>query len=124
MAKKKEVKALQILSDVVVKGLQELKGENIVNIDLSTIENAVCSNFIICTGNSNTHVSSLAGSVKKEVRKTLEEKPWRTEGFGNSEWIILDYVNTVVHIFQQESRDFYNLDGLWADAKITKIEDQ
>ncbi|PCI94765.1 MAG: ribosome silencing factor [Flavobacteriales bacterium] len=124
MAKKKEVKALQILSDVVVKGLQELKGENIVNIDLSTIENAVCSNFIICTGNSNTHVSSLAGSVEKEVRKTLEEKPWRTEGFGNSEWIILDYVNTVVHIFQQESRDFYNLDGLWADAKITKIEDQ
>ena len=124
MAKKKEVKALQILSDVVVKGLQELKGENIVNIDLSTIENAVRSNFIICTGNSNTHVSSLAGSVEKEVRKTLEEKPWRTEGFGNSEWIILDYVNTVVHIFQQESRDFYNLDELWADAKITKIEDQ
>ncbi|MDG1477807.1 MAG: ribosome silencing factor [Vicingaceae bacterium] len=123
MAKKKEVKASQILSDVVVKGLQELKGENIVNIDLSNINNAVCDNFIICTGTSNTHVSSLAGSVEREVRETINDRPWKKEGFGNSEWIILDYVNTVVHIFQEESRNFYNLDGLWADAKITKIEE-
>ncbi|NQX97594.1 MAG: ribosome silencing factor [Flavobacteriales bacterium] len=123
MAKKKEVKASQILSDVVIKGLQELKGKNIVNIDLTTIENAVCDNFIICTGTSNTHVSSLAGSAEKEVKEILSEKPWKREGFGNSEWIILDYVNTVVHIFQEESRNFYNLDGLWADAKITVIKD-
>jgi len=123
MGKTKELKESQILSDVVIKGLQELKGENIVYIDLSVVENAVCDNFIICTGTSNTHVSALAGSVEKEVRTTLSEKPWKTEGFGNAEWIILDYVNTVVHIFQEESRNFYNLDGLWADAKITKIED-
>jgi ribosome-associated protein len=124
MAKKKEVKVSEILSDVVIKGLQELKGVNITNVDLSAIENAVCSNFIICTGTSSTHVSALAGSAEKEVRTTLNEKPWKREGFGNSEWVILDYVNTVVHVFQEESRIFYNLDGLWADAKITKIEDQ
>lgn len=123
MAKKKEIKASQILSDVVIKGLQEIKGENIISIDLSTIENAVCDNFIVCTGTSNTHVSSLANSAEREVRETLREKPWKREGFGNAEWIILDYVNTVVHIFQNDSRNFYNLEGLWADAKITKIEE-
>ena len=123
MWKTKDLKESQVLSDVVIKGLQELKGENIVYIDLSVVENAVCDNFIVCTGTSNTHVTALAGSAEKEVRKTLGEKPWKTEGFGNAEWIILDYVNTVVHVFQEESRNFYNLDGLWADAKITKIED-
>jgi ribosome-associated protein len=123
MAKTKEIKATQILSDVVIKGLQELKGENIVSIDLGPIENAVCDNFIVCTGTSSTHVSSLAASVEREVRETLSDRPWKKEGFGNSEWIILDYVNTVVHVFQGEARDFYNIDGLWADAKITKIEE-
>ena len=123
MGKTKVVKESQVLSDVVIKGLQEKKGENIVYIDLSVVENAVCDNFIICTGTSNTHVNALAGSVEEEVRKTLNEKPWHTEGFGNAEWIILDYVNTVVHIFQEETRGFYNLDELWADAKIIKIEE-
>ena len=124
MGKTKELKESQILSDVVIKGLLELKGENIVYIDLSVVENAVCENFIICTGTSNTHVNALAGSVEKEVRETLNEKPWKSEGYGNAEWIILDYVNTVVHIFQEESRNFYNLDELWADAKIIKIEEE
>ena len=123
MVKKKEITATHLMSEVVIKGLQDLKGENIVSIDLTTIENAVCDNFIVCTGTSNTHVSSLANSVEKEVRETLQDKPWKKEGFGNAEWIILDYVNTVVHIFQEKSRTFYNLDGLWADAKITKIKD-
>ena len=123
MSKKKAVSVTEILSDVIIKGLQEVKGENIVNVDLSGIENAICTNFIICSGTSSTHVSSLANSAEKEVRTTLSEKPWKREGFGNSEWVILDYVNTVVHVFQEEARNFYNLDGLWADAKITKIKD-
>jgi ribosome-associated protein len=123
MSTKKEIKTAQILSEVVIKGLQEVKGVNIVNIDLGSIENAICTNFIICTGTSSTHVSSLANSAEKEVRTSLAEKPWKREGFGNSEWVILDYVNTVVHVFQEDARNFYNLDGLWADAKITKIKD-
>ena len=124
MGKTKELKESQILTDVVIKGLQEIKGENIVYVDLADVENAVCENFIICTGTSNTHVNALAGSVEKEVKNTLGEKPWKSEGFGNAEWIILDYVNTVVHIFQEESRNFYNLDGLWADAKVTEIKEK
>jgi len=123
MGKTKELKESQLLSDIVIKGLQEIKGENIVYVDLSIMDNAVCENFIICTGTSNTHVNALAGSVEEEVRKALGEKPWKTEGFSNAEWVVLDYVNTVVHIFQEESRNFYNLDGLWADAKITIIEE-
>jgi ribosome-associated protein len=123
MGKTKEVKESQILLEVAIKGLQELKGENIVCVDLREVQNAVCDYFILCTGTSNTHVTALANSAEKEVKKTLNERPWHSEGFGNSEWIILDYVDIVVHVFQEEARNFYNLDGLWADAKIVKIEE-
>jgi ribosome-associated protein len=123
MGKTKKLKESQLLMDVAIKGLQEKKGENIVCIDLKEFDNAVCDYFIISTGTSSTHVNALADSVREEVKKSLNENPWHFEGFGNAEWIILDYVNTVVHIFQEDSRNFYNLDGLWADAKITKIED-
>jgi ribosome-associated protein len=123
MGKTKEVKESQVNYEIAIKGLQELKGENIVGIDLRGLDNAVCDYFIVCTGTSSTHVNALAESVKDELKKTLNERPWRSEGFGNAEWIILDYVNTVIHIFQQEAREFYNLEGLWADAKINKIEE-
>jgi len=122
MTKIKTLNKSQILVDVVVKGLLEVKGENIVCIDLRGLDNAVCDYFIICTGTSNTHASSLAGSVEKEVKNTLDDKPWHSEGRGNSEWILLDYVNVVVHIFQEEFREFYNIEGLWADAKITQVK--
>lgn len=123
MGKKKKLKESEILVDVAIKGLQDKKGKNIVCVDLKDFDNAVCDYFILCTGTSNTHVNALADSVSEEVRKTINEKPWHSEGFGNAEWVILDYVNTVIHIFQEDSRNFYNLDELWADAKITKIED-
>ncbi len=123
MGKTKEITESQILLDVAIKGLQELKGEDIVYVDLTGLDNAVCEYFVICTGNSNTHVSALAESVKKETKETLNERPWHAEGFGNAEWVILDYVNTVIHIFQKEAREFYNLEELWADAKITKVEE-
>lgn len=122
MTKIKTLNKSQILVDVVVKGLLEVKGENIVCIDLRNLDNAVCDYFVICTGTSNTHVSSLAGSVEKEVKNTLTDKPWHSEGYGNSEWILLDYVNVVVHVFQEEFREFYNIEGLWADAKITQVK--
>lgn len=123
MGKKKKLKESEILVDIAIKGLQDKKGKNIVCVDLKDFDNAVCDYFILCTGTSNTHVNALADSASEEIRKTLHEKPWHSEGFGNAEWVILDYVNTVVHIFQEDSRNFYNLDGLWADAKITKIEE-
>ena len=123
MAKIMKLNQIQQLIDVTVKGLQDVKGEDIICIDLREIDNAVCDYFIVCTGTSNTHVSALAGSVQKEVRNTLQDRPWHKEGFGNSEWILLDYVNVVVHIFQKEAREFYNLEGLWGDAKIIKIKE-
>lgn len=121
--KKKELSESQILVDVVIKGLQDKKAENIVTIDLRSLENAVCDFFVICSGTSNTHVGALSKAAEEEARKTLGEKPWHSEGFGNAEWILLDYVNIVVHIFQEEARDFYNLEGLWADAVITEIKE-
>ncbi len=122
MNKTKTVVKSEKILKLAIKGLQEIKGENIVAIDLRKFENAVCDYFIICTGTSNTHISALAGSVEKEIKNTLNEKPWHAEGFRNSEWILIDYVNVVVHIFIAESRSFYNLEGLWGDAKITKIK--
>ena len=123
MAKTKELTATEQLAEVVIKGMQDLKAENIISIDLREIENAVCEYFIVCTGTSSTHVSALGGSVEREVRDTLQDRPWHKEGFGNSEWILLDYANIVVHIFQEEARGFYNLEGLWADAKISEIKE-
>lgn len=122
MAKIKKIDDKQLLIDVIVKGLQDKKAENIITIDMRKLENAVAEYFIICTGTSSTHVSALGGSVEKEARNTLKDRPWHTEGYQNAEWVLLDYVNVVVHIFQAEQRNFYNLEGLWADAKITKLK--
>lgn len=102
----------------IVKGIQEKKGKEIVSIDLSNLENAVCRYFIICHGDSNTQVSAIAQSVEKVMQESHEEKVWRSQGFENSQWIVLDYFDYVVHIFQKEFRDFYNLEGLWADGKF------
>lgn len=123
MGKIKKLKESQLLLDAAIQGLQKTKGENIICIDLKGLENAVCEYFVICTGTSSTHVNALAGIVEKEIKKTLNEKPWHSEGFGSAEWILLDYVNVVIHIFQNEAREFYNLEGLWNDAEISKIKE-
>jgi len=112
---------IKSLVDSVVEGIQEVKGKDIAILNLSSIENAVCDYFIICTGDSSTQVSSIASSIDKVTRKNIQEKPWHNEGSTNSEWILLDYVNVVVHIFYRETREFYNIEGLWADAERTDI---
>jgi len=108
--------------EIAIKGLQEKKAENIICIDLKEIDNSICDFFVIASGTSNTHVNALAESVKEEIKKTLKDNPWHGEGFGNAEWILLDYVNVVIHIFLEDARTFYNLEGLWGDAKITKVK--
>jgi ribosome-associated protein len=110
----------QLISEII-KGIEEVKGENITILDLRDLENTVCDYFIICDGTSNTQVSAISGSVQKLVGKNLQEKPWHVEGEGNSEWVLVDYVHVVVHIFQKNIREFYALEELWGDAKITKI---
>ena len=117
---KNSVSADNLIS-VILKGIDDVKGEDIQLIDLRGIENTVCDYFIVCSGNSNTQVNAISGSVQKIVSKELKDKPWNIEGKDNSEWVLMDYVNVVVHIFQKHIRDFYDIESLWGDAKITKI---
>lgn len=109
----------EILANSVAEGLADKKGKNIVLLDLKDVNNAVTGFFVICHGTSRTHVVALAESVREKVGKKLKSKPWHHEGFENAEWILLDYVDVVVHIFREESREFYQLEKLWADAKVT-----
>ncbi len=124
MVKKTEIVSSEILSKYIVKGIQEKKGSDIVIINLKDIGNAIADYFVICTGASDTQVDAIAESVEKEVLEGANEKPWHREGFQNKEWILLDYVNVVVHIFKSDVRSFYGLEELWGDAAISKIEDQ
>ena len=91
-------------------------------LDLREIENTVCDYFIICNGTSNTQVNAIVNSVQKTVSKTLKEKPWHIEGSDNAEWILMDFVHVVLHVFQKHIREFYDIEGLWGDAKSVKIE--
>ncbi len=110
------------LVDTVVEGIQEKKGINIVVLDLGNIESAICSYFVICEGSSSTHVEAVADSVEEVVRVKMGEKPLRTEGYDTSQWIIHDYVDVVVHVFQRQVRQYYSLEELWDDAVRTEIE--
>ena len=104
------------LLNEIIKGIEEMKGEDINKIDLREIDNSPCEFFVICSGNSNTHVSSIVNSVSKSVSKILKEKPSHIEGLRIAEWVLIDYVNIVVHIFQKKTRKFYNIEELWGDA--------
>ncbi len=110
--------------DLIIEGIKEKKGKEIVSIDLSKLENSVCNHFVICHGDSTTQVSAIANWIEKVVEDELNEKVWKKQGFENAQWILLDFVDVVVHIFQKETRDFYNLESLWADGKVQKFENE
>lgn len=107
---------------LILQGMEEVKGQEIRLLDLREIENTVCDYFIICNGTSNTHVNAIVGSVQKTVSKAIKDKPWHVEGSENAEWILMDYVNVVVHVFQKHIREYYDIEGLWGDAKVTAME--
>lgn len=109
------------LADAVIRGMQERKAERIVRIDLRELPHAVCDIFLICHGNSDTQVEAIARSVEEQTREELGEAPWHIEGKDEQQWLLLDYANVVAHIFYRETRDFYDLEGLWADARIDEI---
>ena len=119
MAKKKS-NADELISKII-SGVEGVKGIDTSLLDLRDIENTVCSYFIVCSGSSNTHVNAIVSSVQKTVSKELREKPFHTEGLENSEWVLIDYVNIVVHVFQKPIREYYNIEELWGDAKTTQI---
>jgi ribosome-associated protein len=109
------------LIDAIVEGIQRKKGIDIVKIDLTKINHTECKYFIICHGNSNTQVDAIAHSVEDTVKELLNEKAWHKDGYRNSIWILLDYADIMVHVFQKDSRQFYDLENLWADAHIELI---
>ena len=117
----KKIDGVINLIEKIVDGISDVKGQNIEMIDLRKIENRICDFYIICSGSSNTHVSAILESVKKKISKSLKEKPSHTEGEENAEWILLDYINVVVHIFQEKVREFYKIEELWGDCKINII---
>ncbi|KAA1242974.1 ribosome silencing factor [Aquimarina sp. RZ0] len=118
---KKEIDTDQLITQII-KGIEEVKGNNISILDLREIENTVCNYFVICNGTSNTQVNAIVNSIQKTVSKSLKDKPWHVEGSENAEWVLIDYVNVVVHVFQKHIREFYDIEGLWGDARTTTIE--
>ena len=120
MAKEK-ISPDQLIS-VIINGIEDVKGKEINILDLRDIENTVCDYFIICEGTSNTQVNAIVNSIQKKVSKELKDHPWHVEGLDNAEWVLLDYVNVVVHVFQRQIREYYDIESLWGDAKTTQIE--
>ncbi|MDG1711151.1 MAG: ribosome silencing factor [Flavobacteriaceae bacterium] len=116
-----KIESKPILLDEIIHGIENVKGEDIQVLDLTEIDNTPCDYFVICSGNSNTQVSAIVGSVQKNVSKLLKEKPFHTEGSDVAEWVLIDYVNVVVHVFQKQIREYYNIEELWGDAKTTQI---
>lgn len=121
MAKKRKGANSESLSDVIVKGMQEKKASDIVVMDLRKIKNAVADFFVICSGNSDKQLDAISDSIDAEVFKKFQENPWHTEGKNNKEWMLLDYINVVAHVFRKDRRAFYALERLWGDADITEI---
>ncbi|MBQ8242334.1 MAG: ribosome silencing factor [Bacteroides sp.] len=109
------------LVKTITEGIQEKKGKDIVVADLTEIEDTICKYFVICEGNTPTQLAAITESVYDYVRKETGEKPFGVDGLRNSQWVALDYSDVLVHIFLPETREFYNLENLWADAKLTEI---
>lgn len=109
----------QALIDKIIEAIQDTKGEDIKILDFTHIENSVADYFVICSASSNTQVSAIAGNVEKKVRNELKDRPWHVEGEENAMWVLVDYVSVVVHVFQKHIREYYDIEDLWSDAKVT-----
>jgi ribosome-associated protein len=123
MAIRKKSETSGMLADIIVKGMQEKLGIDIVKLNLSGIPNSITDYFVICHGSSRSQVDAIADSVQFEVKKAVGAFPKHREGFENCEWVLLDYFDVVVHIFQTETRSFYQLEKLWADAPREEIQE-
>ena len=112
----------QQLIETIVEAISDKKGKNIVSLDLTGFDGAICSHFVVCNADSTTQTSAIADSVEEKVHEVLGEWPWRVEGKQTGLWVAMDYVDVVVHIFQSDLREFYKLEELWADAPMVKYE--
>ena len=113
---------LKVLIDTIVSAIEDKKGKDIVSLDLTGVDGAICSHFVVCNADSTTQVAAIADGIDEKVFETFGERVWRVEGQQNAVWIAMDYVDVVVHIFQTELRGFYKLEELWSDAPVTRYE--
>lgn len=111
------------LNDLIVDCIQDIKGKNITKFDLRHLHDRPCNYFILCEGESSTQVNAIAERIKLRVKQEMNISPHCTEGKVHSRWVLVDYFSTVVHVFYKETRQFYDLDDLWSDAKLTHYED-
>ncbi len=121
-AKANEVATSTVLGELIAKGMLERKASEVIIMDLRDVKNAVADYFIICSGNSDTQIDAIADSIEEEVFKSSGQNPWKREGKESKEWLIIDYVDVVAHVFSKEKRAFYGLQDLWGDAKVMQIE--
>jgi ribosome-associated protein len=117
MRKKKDAEPLK-LEERIIESIREKKGKNIINIDLTKLNNSICEFFIISHSESNTQVRAIAQNIEEKVKKHLKQNAFHTEGYENAQWILLDYNSVVVHIFQETTRNYYKLEELWADGLL------
>jgi ribosome-associated protein len=118
MVKNKVINESAYISELAIFGVQEKKGNEIVRLDLRNINSSVTDYFVICHADSTTQVKAIANSVEEEIFKAIQQEPWRKEGLEYGEWILLDYINVVVHIFRTDKREFYGVEDLWGDAEV------
>ena len=109
------------LNHLIVEGIRDKKGKNIIQLDLRKLGDAPADFFIICEGDSNTHVKAISDSIYKKIKDEMHTMPSHTEGSTNAKWILMDYFNTVVHVFYPETREFYDIENLWSDADATEF---
>ncbi len=112
------------LANTIIEAIKERKGKQIVSLELTKLDQSICDYFIICHADSNTQVNAIADFIQRKTKEDHKEAPLRVEGKDNSTWVLIDYGDVVIQIFQEEFRKFYNLEELWADAKIETIEDE
>lgn len=121
--KKIENKLSQLMTEIAIKGIQNKKGKNITTIDLRNIEGSLFDYYIICTGNSPSHVDSISESVDSEIKNSTGLNPKRVEGLQNCQWVLLDYFDVIIHVMLEETRDFYRIEQMWKDAPQSHLED-
>lgn len=124
MGKKREASKVEPLVNCIVDAILDKKGKEVTSLEIGKLPNAVCDYFIICHADSTTQVSAIAENIEAKVHEKLDEKVWKAAGYDNSIWIVLDFVNVVVHVFQTEWRDFYKIEKLWADAPTKHYNDE
>jgi len=114
---------ITLITDKIIDSIQDIKGKNIIKMDLRDLDESPSDFFIICEGESTTQVNAIAGNIEKRLKEEMGMRPFHIEGRQSSTWVLVDYFNVVVHVFHPETRELYEIEDLWRDAKITEYQD-